>query len=119
MVIEVALVAGSFLYLAYFESRTVLSGNSINIAGKNRFLTVRMVLEAEGYLSGNQEKGAVCAALQDLELNILVLKQGSATAGFEVDPLDPQLAGDWQAVYDRWLDLKSRAETVISANPPS
>jgi hypothetical protein len=42
----------SFAILAYFQSQQTLLGNSINIAGKNRYLTMNLIFQTSEYLSG-------------------------------------------------------------------
>jgi hypothetical protein len=42
VLIETILIIGSFCVLAYFQSQQSSLGNSINIAGKNRYLTANL-----------------------------------------------------------------------------
>jgi len=64
-----------------------LIGNSINIAGKNRFLTVSAILEAEKYLDGRSSVTQVNRSLNDLNSNIAILKTGGNIAGLDLGPL--------------------------------
>ena len=48
--IETIFIISSFGVLAYFQSEDSSLGNSINIAGKNRYLTATALYEAEKYL---------------------------------------------------------------------
>src|ERR1041384_8271829 len=52
VLIEILLIVGSFGVLAYFQSEQSSLGNSINIAGKNRYLTANLLLQTEKYLYG-------------------------------------------------------------------
>jgi hypothetical protein len=52
-VIEIIFIIGSFGVLAYFQSQGTFLGNSINIAGKNRFLTANVLFEASEYLTSS------------------------------------------------------------------
>ena len=52
VIIEIILIVGSFGVLAYFQSQQSSLGNSINIAGKNRYLTTNLLLQSEKYLYG-------------------------------------------------------------------
>jgi hypothetical protein len=45
--IETIFIISSFGVLAYFQSEDSSLGNSINIAGKNRYLTATALYEAE------------------------------------------------------------------------
>lgn len=47
VVLGIILIIGSFGVLAYFQSLGSSLGNSINIAGKNRYLTANLLLQAE------------------------------------------------------------------------
>ena len=53
VIIEIILIVGSFGVLAYFQSQQSSLGNSINIAGKNRYLTANLLLQTEKYLDGS------------------------------------------------------------------
>jgi hypothetical protein len=73
--------------LAYFESQSTLIGNSINIAGKNRFLTSNVILETERYLGGHWEVSKLNEAMAELNSNIRTLRTGGVIAGTELRPL--------------------------------
>ncbi len=47
VVLGIIPIIGSFGVLTYFQSLGSSLGNSINIAGKNRYLTVNLLLQAE------------------------------------------------------------------------
>jgi len=47
VVLEIIPIIGSFGVLTYFQSLGSSLGNSINIAGKNRYLTANLLLQAE------------------------------------------------------------------------
>jgi len=115
--IEVVLIAASFSFLAYVEGQNLLLGNSINIAGKNRFLSSASLLETERYLAGNAEKQDVDAALGDLEQNILLLRDGGEADGTRLSPLRPEFGDDWQQVYDDWLTYKESVDGITSVPP--
>ena len=51
VVIQIAFVICSFGILSYYESQGTHLGNSINIAGKNRFLTSNLLLQISEYFS--------------------------------------------------------------------
>ena len=80
IIIETLFIISSFGILAYFQSEESSLGNSINIAGKNRYLTVTVLFNAEKYLdsslSSNKNLLQLKAAMDNLESNISVLKQG-------------------------------------------
>jgi hypothetical protein len=88
IIVEISLVIISFGLLAYFESQsTLIIGNSTNIAGKNRFLTSNVILEAERYLGGLWEVSKLNEAMAELDSNIRTLRTGGVIAGTELRPL--------------------------------
>lgn len=117
--VEVILIASSFSILASIEGQSVLIGNSINIAGKNRFLSAVSLLETEAYLAGGAEKEEVDSALDSLEANILVLKDGGEIEGIQLSPLIPEFHDEWQQVRDDWLAYRNLVDGVTSAAPGS
>jgi hypothetical protein len=84
IIVEISLVIISFGLLAYFESQsTLIIGNSTNIAGKNRFLTSNVILEAERYLGGRLEVSKLNEAMAELDSNICTLRTGGVIAETE------------------------------------
>jgi hypothetical protein len=78
--VEISLVIIGFGLLAYFESQsTLIIGNSINIAGKNRFLTSNVILEAERYLGGLWEVSKLNEAMAELDSNIRTRSEQEAS----------------------------------------
>jgi hypothetical protein len=81
VIIEIILIVGSFGVLAYFQSQQSSLGNSINIAGKNRYLTATLLLQTEKYLDGSLDASQLKAAMDSLQSNIITLKQGGLISG--------------------------------------
>jgi methyl-accepting chemotaxis protein len=107
--IETIFIISSFGILAYFQSEDSSLGNSINIAGKNRYLTATVLYEADKYLdsqSSATDASNLKVALNNLESNILVLKQGGKTSGIEVDPLSPEFSGLWNIINEKGQSFK-------------
>lgn len=117
--VEIMLITGSFGYLASFESNNSLIGNSINIAGKNRFLTANVLAESEYYRSGYVQEDAVELSLKDLESNILVLRDGGKAGEIELAPLPSEFLQDWQIVYENWLIFRDEVELLVSNESPN
>ena len=69
--IEIILTIGSFGILAYFQSQASSIGNSINIAGKNRYLTATLLLQTEKYLDGSSNVSQLKDAMNNLQSNII------------------------------------------------
>jgi signal transduction histidine kinase len=134
VVIEIVLVVCSFSILVYFQSQQSSLGNSINIAGKNRYLTANLLLHTEKYLyalassppSVTSNASQLKDAMSSLESNIMTLKQGGKISGLNLKPLPPNLLPLWNSVDNRLniyktyltnklLALPSEARTVITA----
>jgi signal transduction histidine kinase len=120
--IETIFIISSFGVLAYFQSEDSSLGNSINIAGKNRYLTATALYEAEKYLDSESptDLSKLNLAINNLESNILVLKQGGKTSGIEVKPLSPEFSGLWNIINEKGQNLKRFInENIIgSTNQP-
>ena len=76
--ILIILVITSFVIFSYYQSQMTYLGNSINIAGKNRFLTSNLLYEVSEYLLEDNTKNIskINSAINQLESNVLALKQG-------------------------------------------
>jgi signal transduction histidine kinase len=85
-------------------------GNSINIAGKNRFLTSNLMYHVSEYLFQDNSKNSskINSAINQLESNILALKQGGNNiSGIDLKPLPREFLDDWNIIYQKWLQLKT------------
>jgi hypothetical protein len=97
VIIEIILIVGSFGVLAYFQSQQSSLGNSVNIAGKNRYLTANLLLQTEKYLDGTSDASQLKGALNSLQSNIITLKQGGMISGVDLKPL-PDFFNFWNIV---------------------
>ena len=105
--IQAIFIIGSVIILSYFESQGTLLGNSVNIAGKNRFLTSSVLLQTEEYLSGSSNVSAVNAAMNNLQSNLLILKEGGhASVPVELAPLPSKYLPSWDTINNRWQAYK-------------
>ena len=59
VVLEIIPFIGSFGVLTYFQSLGSSLGNSINIAGKKRYLTANLLLQADGSSDVSKLKVAI------------------------------------------------------------
>ncbi len=121
VIIEILLIIGSFGILAYFQSEQSSLGNSVNIAGKNRYLTANLLLQTEKYLYGLSSPFSDTSQLKDamsrLEANTITLKYGGNVAGADLKPLPPNLLDLWNSVNNRWNIYKSYITNRILAIP--
>ena len=119
VIIEIILIVGSFGVLAYFQSQQSSLGNSINIAGKNRYLTENVLLQIEKYLYGfSSNASQLKNAMSVLESNILALKQGEKISGIDIKPLPSNLLPLWNSVDGRWNIFKTYVTNKILTLPP-
>jgi signal transduction histidine kinase len=119
VLIEILLIVGSFAILAYFQSEQSSLGNSINIAGKNRYLTANLLLQTEKYLYGlsSSDVSRLKNAMSSLETNIMTLKQGGKISGVDLKPLPPNLLALWNNVDNRWNIYKTYVTNKLLTIP--
>ena len=113
--IIIILVITDFVIGYYYQSQMTYLGNSINIAGKNRFLTYNLMYHVSEYLFEDTTKNSskINIAVNQLESNILALRQGeNIIAGIDLKPLPREFLENWNIIYQKWLSLK----TIIADN---
>ena len=107
IVCQITLILASFLTLAIFESQNSLLGNSINVAGKNRFLASQFVDEVKDYAYLKNPDANPENKLAALEKNIFLLKNGGRLNENEIPRLDLEFQRDWSIVQESFLTLKN------------
>ena len=113
VIVEIILIVGSFSVLAYFQSQQSSIGNSINIAGKNRYLTTNLLFQTEKYIDGSSDASQLKAARDSLQSNIMTLKQGGRISGIDLRPLPSGLLDMWKAIDQNWNDYKTSVTQKI------
>ena len=118
VVIEIILIVGSFCVLAYFQSQQSSLGNSINIAGKNRYLTANLLLQSEKYLYGlSSDTSQLKVAMNSLESNIIALKQGGMISGIDLKPLPSNFLDLWNTADGKWNVFKTYVTNKLVTPP--
>ena len=118
VIIEIILIVGSFGVLAYFQSQQSSLGNSINIAGKNRYLTASLLLQTEKYLDGSLDASQLKAAMDSLQSNIITLKQGGMISGVNLKPLPSAFLDMWKTIVQNWNAYKTSViQNVLFISP--
>ena len=107
---QIGLIIGSFLSVAIWESQFSLLGNSVNVAGKNRLLTSQFEHEVHDHENTDLHSVDPEKRMNELENNILFLKNGGVQNNIELNPLDEQFDRDWQNMYDQFLVVKTNYE---------
>ena len=113
VIVEIILIVGSFSVLAYFQSQQSSIGNSINIAGKNRYLTANLLFQTEKYIDESSDASQLKAATDSLQSNIMTLKQGGRISGIDLRPLPSGLLDMWKAIDQNWNDYKTSVTQEI------
>jgi len=119
VVIHIIFIVTSFSILSYYESQITYLGNSINIAGKNRFLTSNLMLHMSEYfladssgISKVSHVSKINSAIEQLDSNILALRQGGKVQDVDLKPLPSEFFDDWNIIYQKWVSLK----TILTNN---
>jgi hypothetical protein len=107
VIVEIILIVASFSVLAYFQSQQSSIGNSINIAGKNRYLTANLLFQTEKYIDGSSDASQLKSAMDSLQSNIMTLKQGGIISGIDLRPLSSGLLYMWNVIDQNWNDYKT------------
>jgi len=116
--IQIIFIISSFIILTYYQSQSTYLGNSINIAGKNRFLTSNLMFSiTEYFIENNSDSSKINYAIDQLESNIEVLKQGGKISDIDLKPLPSEFLNDWYNIYQKWRLLKTTlTNTIIKEN---
>jgi len=127
--IIIVFIISSFATLAYFQSKQTLLGNSINIAGKNRFLTMNVLFQTSEYLNGvfsssssspssfssqlslstsDNTLSKLNDAINKLGTNLLILREGGKTSNnIELKPLPSNFLDSWKIINNDWGRFKT------------
>jgi signal transduction histidine kinase len=105
--IQIFFIIISLIIVSYYQSQMTYLGNSINMAGKNRFLSSNLMYDtAEFFLGNNSNISNINYDIKELETNILTLKQGGKISDIELKPLPDEFSNDWDNIYQKWILLK-------------
>ena len=103
--IEVLLVVSSFGISTYIESQSAATGNTINIAGRNRYLTSNFLLELEKVNHGTAQIENLREAADALNTNILFLRSGgdipSSSSKIFLTPLSTKYLDKWYEIGEK------------------
>ena len=106
--IQIFFIIISLIIVSYYQSQITYLGNSINMAGKNRFLSSNLMYDtAEFFLGNSSDISNINSDIKELETNILTLKQGGKISDIELKPLPDEFSNDWDNIYQKWNGLKT------------
>jgi len=100
-------------------------GNSINIAAMNRFLTFNLLVHKSEYLledreAINKDVERIKIAINHLDSDILLLKQGGNVAGIDLKPLPVAFLDEWKEINLKWISIKKIiTDNLIKLNQTS
>ena len=92
--------------LSYFQSQQSSLGNSVNIVGKNRYLTANLLSQTEKYIDGSSDASQLRAAMNRLESNIITI-QGGMISGVDLKPLSSDFVDLRNIVNGNWNFYKT------------
>ena len=113
VIIEIILIVGSFGVLSYFQSLQSSIGNSINIAGKNRYLTANLLLQIERYLDGSSDISHINVVMNSLQSNIIGLTGGGSISGVHLRPLPSEFSDLWNTVNAKWNTYRTAISNIL------
>ncbi|MDQ3854353.1 MAG: HAMP domain-containing histidine kinase [Thermoproteota archaeon] len=128
LAIEVLLVVSSFGISTYIQSQSTAIGNTINIAGKNRYLTSNLLLQFEKINGGSAQIDSLRNASNALNENISLLRSGgnvtpssSSSDNVFLTPLSPKYLEKWYEInenrvsLDKYIVLLGQGDTSAAA----
>ena len=119
--IEVLLAVGSFGISTYIESQSTAIGNTINLAGKNRYLTANLLLQFEKVNGGSAQVDSLRNASDALNENISFLRSGgnvspssssSSSDNIFLTPLSSKYFGKWNEINEKSIALNLYLELL-------
>jgi len=105
--IQIFFIIISLIIVSYYQSQMTYLGNSINMAGKNRFLSSNLMYDTAEFLRNSSDISNINSGIKELETNILTLKQGGKISDIELKPLPDEFSNDWDNIYQKWILLKT------------
>jgi hypothetical protein len=119
--IQIIFIIIIFAILVYFQSQQTLLGNTINIAGKERFLTSNLLYQISEFIPRSMMTtmattttnyainniSQIKSAERQLESNIMILKNGGNISNIQVQPIPSKFINNWNSIHEKWIGLKA------------
>ena len=113
--LQIFLIIASFFIIVYFESQTNLTGNIVNVAGKNRVLTSMVQIELyHKVIDPSTPDDAILNTLGNLEENIYFLKTGGSLDNIVILPLPSRFDDDWNGIEAQFKQYKADVSVLAS-----
>ncbi len=111
--IQILVIFASFSLVTYYEEEKRDASVQVNIAGKNRFLTLSIDHEFNKFSRSGSDSSGIYNAIKDLENNIKLLQYGGSFIDLEVGPLPKDFEGDLTELNFRVNEMKQTFEGLI------
>ena len=109
------IIIASFTILAFYENESSLIGNSINLAGKNRFLAVYSFYEFKEILSDKDNQNPM-HGFDSLEKNLLLLKEGGIESNIILNPIPEEFLLDFIKLEEQFNEYKNLAMLIVDSS---
>ena len=106
--IQLFFIISSFIILYTCQSQMFSFENSVNILGNNRFLTSNLMYNIYDHLlEDSNDVSKIKTTMNDLESNIMTVKNGGKISGIDLKPLPSEFSKEWDEIYQKWILLKT------------
>ena len=119
VVMQIIIIALSFIILESFEFQKQFLGNSINVAGKNRFLTEMTLNTLKDYYIGGKLSGDPISALVSYEKNLQFLKTGGIQNNITLSPLPEKFDVQWKNIHNSYLEYQTKIQRFVESDSTS
>ncbi|TBR09207.1 MAG: HAMP domain-containing histidine kinase [Candidatus Nitrosotenuis sp.] len=107
--IQIAIILASFIILESFETQKVFLGNSVNVAGKNRFYTAMVLNEVKDYYIRPTMESPI-PTLGAYENNLELLRNGGVQKDTQLSPLPEKFHAQWESIHELFLNYKAMVQ---------
>jgi PAS domain S-box-containing protein len=114
--IQIAIITTSFLIVEVTVSKQTFEGNSINIAGKNRFFTEMVLNAVKDHYIGGKLAGDPILALKIYEQNLQILKTGGTQMGMTLSPLPKEFNEQSENIHNLYLDYQGAIQSFVKSD---
>ncbi len=116
-----------FWILIYLQSQQTLMGNTINIAGKDRYLLSNILYQISEYTGQSTTTGEknqinynnisiIKSVEQQFDSNMMALKNGGNISNIKIEPIPTEFINKWNVIYQKWQNFKSVLEEQFYNN---
>lgn len=113
---QIIIIIISFFTLIVLEYEKTNLGHSVNISGKNRFLTESLQLEIFKYMDGSSTEQQVLESKQKLEQNIILLKNGGKINDLNLTPLSSVFVNELTDLENKFQEYTINVEKILEEN---